>query len=116
MTAHRRAGFTMIEILVAMVILLIVAISLVGSSRVTAASVRRATAELQAAQLIHDEVERLRTLPLDSLVDGFSSRPGGGATWMVTDSGSYLRVELAVATWPVGGITVHDTLYVYRPR
>jgi len=116
MTGDRRGGFTLIEILVAIVILLIGALSLMGSSRIAAESLRRSGTELRAAQLIHDEVERLRTLPLDSLVDGVSVRPGGTSSWVVTDSVSYLRVELALTTSAVGGVTQSDTVFVYRNR
>ncbi len=116
MTRTAARGFTLIEVAVAIVLLGIVAVSLVGSSRITAASVRRASLELDAAQLIHDEFERLRTEPIASLVDGAATHDVGISSWLVTDSGSYLRVELVVRTNPIGGSTLTDTLYVYRPK
>lgn len=109
-----RGGFTLVELIVAVVLLLVVAVSLLGMSRVTTLSLQRATLELRAAQLVQDEVHRLRTLPLASLADGTATRPGGRSTWVVTDSGAYLRVELEVATTPLAGRSLVDTLYLYR--
>lgn len=116
MTPRRTSGFTLIEVLVATVILVVTALGVVGTGRIAAESVRRATLELRVAQLIQEGVDRLRTLPLDSLRDGQASYPTGDAVWVVTDSVSYLRVELAVLSSPESGRTLGDTVFIYRPR
>ena len=109
-------GFTLVEILVAIVILSLGAMAWVGTSRVAAISMRAAALELRAAQLIQEQVERLRTMPVDSVRDGSAARPAGDALWTVADSGSYLRVELVVTARPEGGRTLADTVHVYRAR
>jgi len=115
-TAGRTRGFTLVEVLVAIVILSIGALAWVGTSRVASASMRAATLELRAAQLIQEEVERLRTAPLDSLRAGSAARPAGDALWTVADSGAYLRIELVVSTRPERGRILSDTVWVYRAR
>ncbi len=115
MTA-RIGGFTLVEVLVAIVILSMGILALLGSTRVSIASARSATLELRVAHLIQEEVERLRALPVDSLRDGSATRPDGSARWIVTDSTSYVRVELVVDALPASGATLGDTLYLYRPR
>lgn len=112
--AASRAGFTLVELMVAVVLLFAMAIALVGTTRIVSRSLRQATLELRAAQLIHDEVHRLRTLPSASLQDGTATHPGGSSAWTVADSGAYLRVELEVTTAPLAGTSLVDTLYVYR--
>ena len=109
-----RAGFTIIELLVSIVLLLLIAVSLVGSNRVAAASVRQASLELKAAQLISEEYERLKTMPYSDLADGTAVRPAGLAAWTVTDSASFRRVELVVRTHALAGKTISDTLFLYR--
>ncbi|HSW29795.1 MAG TPA: type II secretion system protein [Longimicrobiales bacterium] len=116
MKLGRAGGFTLVEILVAIVILSLGAMAWVGTSRVAATSMRAAALELRAAQLIQEQVERLRTLPLDSVHSGSVARPAGDALWTVADSGSYLRVVLVVRARPEGGRTLSDTVYVYRAR
>lgn len=116
MTTGRSGGFTLIEVLVAIVILSVGVLALVGSGRVSAASLRTAGLELRAAQLIQEEVERLRTVPLGDLSDGSAARTPGDAVWTVADSGAYLRVQLVVRARPEGGRSLSDTVYVYRPR
>lgn len=111
-----RKGFTLVEVLVAIVILSIGAMALVGTSRVASASMRQAVLELRSAQLVQEQVERLRTMPLDSVRAGSVTRPAGDALWTVADSGAYLRVELVVRARPEAGRSISDTLYVYRPR
>lgn len=109
-----RSGFTLVELIVAVVLLFVVALSLVGTTRIVTKSLQRATLELRAAQLIQDEVHRLRTLPVASLADGTATHPGGTSAWIVTDSSSYLRVELEVTTTPLAGTALADTVYLYR--
>ena len=116
MMSRNSGGFTLVEVIVSIVILTVGVLALVGSSKVSAASLQRATLELRVAELIEEEVERLRTLPIGSLADGSATRPAGTTRWLVTDSVSYLRVELEVVTRPEVGISLTDTVYVYRPR
>lgn len=116
MSGVRRAGFTLVEVIVAIVVLSMGVLALVGAGRVAAVSVRRATLELRAAELIEEGVERLRTMPIDSLRNGTATRIAGNVLWTVVDSGTYLRAELVVNTLPEGGRTLSDTVYVYRPR
>lgn len=112
----RRGGFTLVEVIVAIVILSLGAMAWVGTSRVAAASMRAAALELRAAQLLQEQVERLRTVPVDSVRSGSATRAAGEALWTVADSGSYLRVELVVRARPEGGRTFADTVWVYRAR
>ena len=116
MTRTRTGGFTLVEVVVAIFILSVGALALVGTGRLASASLRQATLELRVAQLLQDEAERLRTLPVDSLRDGVVSRVAGDALWTVQDSGAYLRVELVVAARPEAGRTLADIAYVYRAR
>ena len=116
MTHARRGGFTLIEIVVAALVLVMGVLALLGSNRVATMSAQRASLELRAAQLIQEQTERLRTLPIDSLRTGAGSYPSGNASWIVTDSGAYLRVEIAVLSRPEAGVRVGDTVFLYRPR
>ena len=110
------SGFTLVEVLVSVFVLTVGILALVSTSRVAAVSLRRATLELRAAELIQEDVERLRTLPFDSLRDGQATRGAGDTRWTVTDSVSYLRVELEVTTRPEAGVALTDTVFVYRSR
>jgi prepilin-type N-terminal cleavage/methylation domain-containing protein len=114
MRRGNQEGFTLIELIVAMAVLLAVAISLVGSSQVAAASARRATLELWAAQLIQEEYERLKDVPYANLANGTAATSNGTSTWTVTDSASFRRVELIVTTRHLAGSAITDTLYLYR--
>jgi Tfp pilus assembly protein PilV len=116
MTTRRTAGFTLIEVVVAAVILMVGVLALVGTSRVATQSVRRATLELRTAQLVQEQMERLRTLPIGSLANGSGSYAAGNASWIVADSGAYVRVQLAVQSRPEGGVAIGDTVFIYRPR
>jgi len=111
-----RRGFTLVEVVVAVVVLSVGALALLGSSRVSATSLRRAVLETRVARLLETEVERLRAAPLATLVGGTAAYPEGSTAWTVTDSVTYLRVELVVQARPERGATLTDTVWVYRPR
>lgn len=110
------SGFTLIEIVVTMVLLLGAIVSLMTASRIVAASGHRTAAELRATQLVQDETERLQTIPLGQVTNGSRTRSAGTATWTVTDSVRYLRIDLAIETASSGGVVVRDTVQVYRSR
>lgn len=109
-------GFTLIEVLVAIVILSVGAMAWVGTSRVASASTREAALEIRVAQLIQEQAERLRAVPVDSVRDGSASFPAGDALWTVADSVSYVRVQLVVQARLEAGHTLADTVFVYRAR
>ena len=113
---RNQRGFTLIEVVVAAVVLSVGVVALIGSNRVAAMSAARAAVELRAAQLIQDHTERLRTLPIDSVKTGTAASAAGSASWLVTDSTTYLRVQLAVQARPEGGSSLSDTVYLYRPK
>ena len=110
------AGFTLIEIVIAAVVMVMGVLALLGSNRVSARSAGRASLELRVAQLVQEQMERLRTLPIDSLRNGSGTYPAGTATWTVVDSTSFVRVQLAVRSRPEAGVAVGDTVFIYRPR
>ncbi|GMV06481.1 MAG: hypothetical protein AMXMBFR53_27570 [Gemmatimonadota bacterium] len=114
--SRARGGFTLVEVVVAVVVLSVGALALLGSSRVSATSLRRAVLETRVTRLLETEVERLRSAPLGTLANGTTTYPEGSTAWTVTDSVTYLRVELVVRARPERGASLVDTVWVYRPR
>jgi prepilin-type N-terminal cleavage/methylation domain-containing protein len=109
-------GFTLIEIMVALVFLSVVAISLGTAAQQATRTLRRSRLELRAALFLDAEVERLRILDYDSLVDGVRTRGEGTATWNVTDSTTFRRVLLETRYGsPAAGLVV-DSVTLFRTR
>ncbi len=115
---HRggRAGFMMVELLVAMVLLTVVAISLVGASQYVSTTVRRSGMEMRAGSLLQGEIERLLTLPYDSLSTGSRNLPYGVATWTEADSVSFKEILLITEFRSGTGVVLWDTISAYRLR
>ncbi len=111
-----RSGFTLIEIIVALVFLSVVAIALGGATQQATRTLRRSRAELGAARFLDAEVERLRILDYDSLADGARTRGRGIATWTVTDSLTFRQVLVETRYGsPATGLLV-DSVTLFRTR
>jgi prepilin-type N-terminal cleavage/methylation domain-containing protein len=90
----RSSGFSLVEVVVAVVILTLIVMSLTASNRYAATLAWRSEQELSAARFLEAETERLRVLPYDSLQSGARSSGRGTATWTVSDSGTFRQVIL----------------------
>ena len=114
MIIARREGFTLVEILVAMVILTVVAVSFGATTQHATRIVTRSRTELAAQQFLEVEAERLRLLAFDSLVDGSRARGRGIATWWVQDSTAFRQVLLETRYGsPATGLVV-DSVVIFR--
>lgn len=114
--ASAAEGFTLVEILVALVFLTLVAVSYGATTQWSSRVMSRSRAELDAQQFLEVETERLRLLAWDSLVDGTRSRGRGIATWSVVDSTSFRQVLLETRYGsPASGLVV-DSVMIFRTR
>ena len=110
------AGFTLIEVLVALVFLTLVATALGAASQQAARTLRRSRVELDAARVLEDESERLRYLSFDSLVGGTRTHGRGIATWTVADSGAFRQVLLVTRYGsPASGLAVDSVTLLRFP-
>ena len=111
---RRNRGFTLIEVLVALVFLTVVAVSIGGAMQNAIRNVRRSRMELNAAVFLEAEVERLRTMAFDSLVAGHRSRGPGIATWTVADSARFRQISLETRYGSPAGGWVVDSVTIFR--
>lgn len=111
---RRAGGFTVVEVIVAIVLLSVVVLSLSASALYTSRALRAASAELRAAEFLQGEMERLLALPYDALVSGNRTLPEGTAVWAVVDSTGYRRITLVTHYAPTAAISKWDTVTAYR--
>jgi hypothetical protein len=105
-----------VELLVAVVLLTVVAISLVGSTQYVSRTLSRSQAELKAGEALQAEMERLMSLPYDSLQTGSGALPMGTSTWTVGDSVTYKEILLITQYQSPDGIVLWDTVSAFRLR
>lgn len=106
-------GFTLTEVLVALLFLGVVGGALASTSRFTAEVATRAQLELRTLETSESALDRLLALPYDSLATGARDLSFGRVEWTVADSGSY-RTVLLVTTLDLGGRVATDSLFAYR--
>lgn len=109
-------GFTIVEVVVAIVILSIGVIALVGSSALVTRMVGQGRRTTQASQVATQRLETLRrqafatTPPCTSLAGGTAARPGRmSESWTVVANGS-TRILRVIVTYPRTTGMVTDTL------
>ncbi len=118
-----QAGFTIVEVIVAIVIL---AVGLMGMAGTTALVVRQVTladVATQRAAALQSTIENLRATPFDNLVDGSDSVGVFDVSWSVTNpDGQWASVEIvttgpgltsAQGEFPILSPSVPDT-FTYR--
>jgi prepilin-type N-terminal cleavage/methylation domain-containing protein len=99
MVGHKESGFTLVEVIVAIVVL---AVGLLGMAGTTAVVLRQLTvADLsnQRAMALQTTLERLRAAPFDDVATGSDSVGNFRVNWTVTDEFQWKDLEI-VTTGP----------------
>lgn len=113
----KAAGFTIIELMVALVVLTVIATSLGLAIQQVTSVIRRSRLELGAAAFLVTEVSQLRETPWDELASGSRTRGDSVATWTVSDSGGARRILLVTGhTSATGTMVALDSTLVVRLR
>jgi Tfp pilus assembly protein PilV len=97
--AGLRSGFTIAEILVAILVVVIGLLALVGAGSAYSAMLSRGNRATRAAFYGQDHVERLRATPCQLLANGTATYSGGYVVdWTVENlvSGTYRRAQVRV--------------------
>lgn len=103
-----REGFTLVELIVAIVVLAVGILGLAATVGVTGRNMRVSYLETQLRVRACSEMERLLSTPLPQLVQGQSSQADLQVSWQVT--GGNLRQILIVARQRLGELERTDTL------
>lgn len=97
-----RSGFTIVEVLVAILILSVGMLALVGSAAVVVRQTGTAARQTQAAAYAQSRFERLRASPCASLTGGADTVRGIVTAWAVTPVTRGNDITVTVS-WPVAG-------------
>ncbi|MBI3982307.1 MAG: prepilin-type N-terminal cleavage/methylation domain-containing protein [Gemmatimonadetes bacterium] len=101
MTSER--GFTIVEVIIAIMVLSVGLLALVGSAAVTTRMISQGQRYTEASTLANQRFEILRSLPCASVVDGSATSGQFSLTWRVSSmaNGRASLVQLNVAS-PTG--------------
>lgn len=95
--ARRRAGFTLVELLVAITLLSVGALALASLSAVVMRNLNGAAQQTIAATIAQSRFERLRSSPCMALSSGDTTRRGMREVWKVVEESRSITVILAVS-------------------
>lgn len=114
--ARTLPGFTVIEVMVAVIVLTIIAAALGRVTRQVGAVSRRAQRELGATAFLMTEAARLRGAPWNELTDGSHTRGDSVASWTVSTAGHVRRIVLITGytSRVTGSFVAWDTAIVVR--
>jgi prepilin-type N-terminal cleavage/methylation domain-containing protein len=109
--SRRRAGFTLVEVMVAIILTAIGAAGIVGLYRVETRASGYSRHTTEATVLAEDRMEQLRTTTtpasgLESALDEPGGNPGNGyftRTWSVTPASSWIDYNVSVQ-WNEDGV------------
>lgn len=108
-TDERRAGFSMVEVIIAIVIL---AIGVLGLGGTTAYIVRQTTLSdlmTERSAAFQTIIDRLQSLPYDSVGSGSDSVGVFAITWSSVDDGPQNKIVTVVTVGPGLGGTIAPT-------
>jgi type II secretion system protein I len=110
-----QTGITILEVLIAMIILSISLLLLLNMGMVALDGNDWSNKTTVATQLMQEKLEQLRNVPnLSSSASGHDTSSGVSRTWTVSDAGSHLRrVDVAVAWEDIKGDTSRSNMTSY---
>lgn len=112
-----RAGFTLVEVIVAILILAVGLLGMAGTTAVIIRQVTMANLSTERSVALQSTLERLRAVPFDSVQVGSDSVGVFEVTWTVTDAFQWKDVEIVTtgpglahaSGYPTLGPAVSDT-------
>lgn len=116
------AGFTMVEVIIAILILAVGILGLAGTTALSVRQVNMSDVATERSVALQTTVERIRAMDFDSVSTGTDSVGGYDVSWTTTGSGSTKLVEIVwvgpglqsiPGSLPVLGPEVADT-FTYR--
>ena len=121
----RANGFSLVEVIIAMIVLTVGLLALASSTGYISAEIRNSTWTTQRAFARNEIVERLRSIPFDSVATSGTATPVGryNMTWTSTDVNNNLKAVLVIASGPSyrmgrgARVTIVDTtsINIIRP-
>ena len=109
-------GVSMVELLIAVTIVAVVILSLAATSLYSSRTSTQSRIQLQAAEFQQAEIERLLSLPYDSVITGQRTLPDGASRWVVVDSFDFKQILVTTRYAPTQAVAVTDTAIAYRLR
>lgn len=107
-------GISIVELMIGVVLLAVVVISLAASGMYSSRTLTRSRVQLEAAEFVQSEVERLLAVPYDSLRNGTRETEVGTSEWEIQDRYTHRRILLVTHYTPAEAISVWDTVVAYR--
>lgn len=107
-------GISIVELMVGVVLLAVVVISLAASGMYSSRTLARSRVQLEAAEFVQSEVERLLAVPYDSLRNGSRVTEVGTAEWEIEDKYTHRQILLITHYAPTEAVSVWDTVVAYR--
>ena len=95
-----RAGFTVIEVIIAMIILAIGVLGLAGTTAFFVRQVTQADLMTERVAAFQTVVDRLQSLPYDSVTTGSDSVGIYAVTWSTVNNGSQNKTVTIITTGP----------------
>ena len=119
--ARKQAGFTMIEVMIAVLLTAIAVIGIVGLYRVQTRSAGYSRHSTEATVLAADKMEQLRTVAITAAATGSETgldargKAGGiyDRSWDISAQGAYWKLQITVS-WNDDGTTRSVTLHSLR--
>jgi prepilin-type N-terminal cleavage/methylation domain-containing protein len=106
---YTRAGFSMVEIIVAIVVLAVGVLGLAGTTAFLIRNVTYADLMTERAAAFQTIVDRIQSLPFDSVGSGSDSVGIFRVTWSSTLSGPQNKIVQIITTGPGVGVTNFPT-------
>jgi type IV pilus assembly protein PilV len=125
-TPTSRAGFTMVELVIAVIILAVGVLGLAGTTALVVRQVTLADVNTERAAALQTVLERLRATSTGTITSGSQTIGSFSVTWAVTDSSNAIARTVRVittgpglrrdsaATTPMLGNNVADTFTMVK--
>jgi prepilin-type N-terminal cleavage/methylation domain-containing protein len=105
-----RSGFTLVELVIAVIILSIGMLGMAGTTALVVRQVTLADVNTERSAAVQTVIERLRATSTSSISTGSQTVGSYAVVWSVTDSSSYSKTVRVISTGP--GLRKHTTAAV----